>query len=100
MRRTALISKKFVATFRPLRPLIVKFAAGRKLIKYLKFKLWQLEIQLKTDRDADIDVNQTLWVDPEKIKYQCVLPGYDKLGERGKVLGGNWDRKSRIGSLG
>jgi len=89
------ISKKIVATFRPLRPLIVRFAAGRKLIKYLKFKLWQLEVHFKTGKDAAIaglDVHQMLWVDPERIKYQCVLSKYDTLGERGQILGGNWDK--------
>ena len=64
------------------------------LAKRLRFKMWQLRVRIMTSRwSENLDVNRTYWVNPNQIEYACILKGYDKYGDRGKVFGGNWDQK-------
>ena len=67
------------------------------LAKSLRFKMWQLGVRSRTSRwSENLDVNRTYWVNPDQIEYACILDileGYDKYGDRGKVIGGNWDQK-------
>lgn len=64
------------------------------IAKSLRFRIWQLRVRRRTRRLAeDLDVNRTFWVSPDRIEYACLVKGYDKYSDRGKVIGGNWDKK-------
>lgn len=44
----------------------------------------------------DLNVNQTYWVDPDRIEYASIFGKFGenyKYRDRGKVIGGNWDQK-------
>jgi len=63
----------------------------------LRLKIWRLRVFIRTRRWAkSFDANQIYWIAPGKIEYALVfrkIGEYDKYKDRGKVIGGNWDRK-------
>lgn len=86
-----MLKQKFISIVKNIlkgHPRLLTFAKG------LRFKMWQLRVRSRANRWSDnLDVNQTYWVNPDQIEYACILKGYDKYGDRGKVIGGNWDQK-------
>ena len=89
-----MVTRKLVLAARPILPILARYPRLKALTKSLVFKVWQREVRIRTSRWSEsLDVNQTYWVDPDEIEYACVLEGYDKYGDRGKVIGGDWDQK-------
>lgn len=63
----------------------------------LRLRIWRLRVRIRSRLWAEaLDVNRLYWVDPDRIEYALIfdrLGEYDKYQDRGKVIGGNWDRK-------
>lgn len=77
-----------------VKPILARQPRLMALAKSLRFKIWQIGVRIRTRQWSEsLDVNQIYWVAPDKIEYACILKGYDKYGDRGKVIGGDWDQK-------
>lgn len=67
------------------------------LVLSLRLRIWRLRVMIRSRKwDYDFDANRTYWVDPRRIEWALVfnkLGQYDKYRDRGKVIGGDWDRK-------
>jgi len=67
------------------------------LARSLHFRIWYLRVRINARLwSENLDVNQTYWINPDKIEYACILDKlgvYSTWGDRGKVIGGNWDQK-------
>ena len=67
------------------------------LARSVHFRIWHLMVRIRIRRWSEIpDVNRMYWVDPDKIEYALVFSTfdeYDKIRDRGKVIGGDWDQK-------
>jgi 2-polyprenyl-3-methyl-5-hydroxy-6-metoxy-1,4-benzoquinol methylase len=74
-----------------------KYPRLLKLALNLRLKIWRLRVVLQSRRWADNpDVNNLYWVSPNKIEDALIfrkIGEYNKYKDRGKVIGGNWDRK-------
>ncbi len=66
------------------------------IARWVQYGFWYLRLRLRTRKGSEhLDVNRTYWVDPKRIEYALVfdrLGAYDKWSERGKIIGGSWDR--------
>ena len=86
-----------MANFSPreiLKRILGRVPLALTLIRKVRFEAWKLKVRIRGKQFlSGHDPNRTYWIDPKKIEFSCVLPTYEKYGERGKVIGGNWDRK-------
>ncbi|MDM7998654.1 MAG: hypothetical protein QUS33_01295 [Dehalococcoidia bacterium] len=73
-----------------MRPAFARAAA-------LKLRLFRLKVWIRTRLHSDeIDWFRPYYVDPASIEFAVVLDNpkdYNKYRHRGKVLGGDWDRR-------
>jgi hypothetical protein len=77
-----------------LKRFISKFPRMLALMRKYRFEAWKFKVRIRGKQFlSGHDPNRTYWIDPKKIELSCVLPTYEKYGERGKVIGGNWDRE-------
>ncbi len=90
-----MLTKKIIALAKPIIPYLIKYPRVKSWAKKISLGLWQQETNLRTKRlSADIDVNKTYWINPDRIEYACILQeGYDKFADRGKIIGGSWDKQ-------
>jgi len=90
-----MITNKLLAAARPIKSLLAKYPNLKSKIRVVVYDIWRWEAKLRTVHSSkDFDVNRTIWINPERIKYDCLAQkGYDKFDNRGKVVGGDWDKR-------
>ena len=73
--------------------IINKYPPVRVLVNHIRFVSWKLRLKIRTNVDSKyLDPYKVYWIDPRRIRY-CVLRKYHKLADRGKIIGGNWDKQ-------
>ena len=85
--------KRAVRTIVRMYPTLKPSARGL----YLLFWRQKVRIRAAVQLRGIVDPNRTLQVDPEAIQEACIWDwGFPKkVADRGKVLGGDWDRRRR-----
>jgi len=58
-------------------------------------KLWSLELLIH-ERVYGYRFNDILYVNPSKIEYDIIEPYFDPIGDKGKVIGGDWDQRDNL----
>ena len=78
-------------------PFLRRHSKLMRLARWVQFRFWHLRIRLRTRGwSSDLDFNKTYWINPNKIEFALEfdrLGELDKYSDRGKIIGGNWDRK-------
>jgi 2-polyprenyl-3-methyl-5-hydroxy-6-metoxy-1,4-benzoquinol methylase len=86
IRRLQLSVLSLSGRFPPLERLLLHMWKNYRLLTYkLRLKL------LAASGTNEIDVDKTIWVDPESIIYSS-LKEFDIYRDKGGVIGGDWDR--------
>lgn len=78
-----------------LKSSLSKHPCLRQYLRRVRFRVWEKKVAFRSGfklLKVDADPNRILWVDPYKIVNKGVgWPWYDKLRERGRIVGGDWD---------
>lgn len=94
--RAEMLISRFV---RLVLPFLERHPLLMALARRAQFGVWHLSVRARTlwHRDVLPDPNRTYWIDPGRIQHAVViheLHGNDKYRLRGRVIPGDWDKKT------
>ena len=70
-----------------------RFPWLKSRISHMMFLSWQRRVAKQSSETGadDLNINRTVWVDPNKIQYTIQENPFHKYQDRGRVVDGDWD---------